>query len=438
MKTIFVSDILSRENEQAVEAMGWVKSMRNHGSLVFIDLIDSTGEIQVIANKITKYILPDNRTISPESSIRVKGVVKQSNENNYKEIVADEIELIGFVSHEMSPRPRMDFDVFAHTFADYTLSNRHLFLRNEKLMAALRFRQLFFKAVHDWFREQSFTEIHAPVLTQIPLYEENSAFKIDFFGTKAYLTQCVAFYLESAVHAFEKVYNLGPSFRAEESRGKRHLAEYWHVKAEIAFADIEDIMSFVENMTSYITGKVAQEAKKELQLLEVNIDLNSISKIPYPRITYDDAINSLKSKGYPVEWGKSLNSDEETVLSKDYKTPFWVTGLPRSIEPFPYEISPSNINVTKTADLIAPNGFGELLGVAEKIWKPDALKERMVEKGRDKDDALIWYSELREFGSVPHSGLGMGAERFIRWLLQLEHVRDVIPFPRMFRRSPYP
>ena len=438
MKKLYIADILVNTNGQQVEILGWVKSIREHGGVVFFDLIDSTGEIQIVANKSTQYILPSNLVISPESSVKIKGVVKQQDGKTSKEIDASEIELIGLASLDISPRPRTNFDIFSPALADYNLHKRHLVLRNEKMMATLKFRHIFFKIVHDWFREQSFIEIHAPVLTQIPLYEESSAFKVDFFGTKVFLTQCVAFYLESAVHAFEKVYNLGPSFRAEKSRGKRHLAEYWHVKAEIAFADLEDIMHFVESMTAYISSRIAIDAKKELEFLGVSIDTASITNIPYPRITYDEAIAKLKDKGFGVEWGKSLGNDEETSLSEEYTTPFWITGLPRSIEPFPYAISPSNINVTKTADLIAPSGFGELLGVAEKIWQPEELAERMKEKGRDGDNALKWYSELRQYGSVPHSGLGMGAERFMRWLLQLGHVRDVIPFPRMFRRPPYP
>jgi len=440
MKTLYVNEVKTRsEVKQDIELLGWICSKREHGSVIFFDLQDSTGSIQVVVSKdIAANAFGVAQRIVPESSVRVKGTLKPSEYSLTPELEAHEIEIIGTASLNISPRPRAQFDIFAQRYTDLSLRKRHLYLRNDKLMAVLIFRHKFLGMVHDWFRKQGFIEINAPILTQLPLYDEGTAFALDFGGDKVFLTQCVAFYLESAVHAFEKVYNIGPSFRAEESTGKRHLAEYWHVKAEIAFADLEDIICFAEGMISHILHSCASVSRKELASLNGVTDIGMLVKTPYPRITYEEALRELKKKGVEVEWGKSLSSKAEAVLSQEFVTPFWVTGLPRSIEPFPYVVDPSDPQVTKTADLIAPEGFGELLGVAEKIWKPDELLERMREKGKDKDSRYDWYCELRQYGSVPHSGLGMGVERCIRWLLRLSHVRDAIPFPRLLRRTPYP
>jgi asparaginyl-tRNA synthetase len=305
-------------------------------------------------------------------------------------------------------------------------------------MAIIKFRYELIEIIRQWFRKEGFVEIHAPILTQLPLYDDDTLFSLNFFGQKVFLTQCVAFYLESAVHAFERVYSISPSFRAEKSKGRKHLAEFWHVKAEIAFADLEEIINFVENMLSYVIRKIWVEAKELMEILEIRTDLSILTKIPYPRITYSDALIRLRAMGIEREWGRSLTDNDLSSLSKTFDTPFWITGNPRNIEPFPYKIDPANTHIVKVADLIAPDGFGELCGVAEKIWKIHELDERMKEKGKDTDKRYEWYRELRQFGSVPHSGFGIGIERMIRWLLRLNHVRDAIPFPRLFGRMPNP
>lgn len=439
MKNLYVSDIQKLEPGMNVEIFGWIRAKRAHRGLLFLDVEDSTGSLQVVLRQETStvgFAQADNLAL--EASVRVSGVVRQSLKKPQVEIEADEIELIGDVSLNISPRPRTRFDIFAEKFADSSLKKRHLYLRNEKLMAVLRMRHDLFGIMHHWFREQGFIEIHGPLLAQVPLYEDKTAFSLDFFGHPVFLNQCIAFYLESAVHAFEKVYNIGPSFRAEESRSRRHLAEYWHVKAEIAFTDYEDIIQFTEHLLSHIVREVSIECAPELKILGATIDVEHFAAIPYPRVTYHEAFEMLKRAGLNPEWDESLGANEMKSLSRQFNTPFWITGLPRAIEPFPYMLDPADSSKTKTADLIAPEGYGELLGVAEKIYQPEPLLERMKEKGRESDKRYEWYYDLRRFGSVPHSGVGMGVERLLRWLLKLNHVRDTIPFPRLFDRSPYP
>ncbi len=439
MKSCYIKDLLrKRPVGQEVEILGWIASKRDMGRVIFLDLTDSSGKIQTTVNQETgsaPFLIA--KKITPESSVRVKGTTKFG-PSSIPEIEVKEIEVIGDTSLQVTPQPRSHFDIFDQRFVDLILAKRHLYLRNEKLMAVLKFRHLLVKALREWFCKQDFIEIHAPILTQVPLYQDTTLFELEFFTEKVFLTQCVAFYLESAIHAFEKVYNISPSFRAEKSKDKRHLAEFWHVKAEIAFSDLKGIMTFAENMISYVVRKIVIESRSEIGIIGANIDTERLTNVPYPRITYDEALDRLKAMDKEKRWGKSLSGSDLASLSEAFDTPFWITGNPRNIEPFPYKIDSSNPRVSKTADLIAPDGFGELLGVAEKIWRLDELLQRMKEKGKEIDERYKWYCELREFGSIPHCGLGMGIERVIRWLLKLRHVRDAIPFPRMYGRSPNP
>ncbi|PIV12614.1 MAG: hypothetical protein COS47_01685 [Candidatus Nealsonbacteria bacterium CG03_land_8_20_14_0_80_36_12] len=442
MKEIYVQDIKDKiALGTSVTLFGWTKNKRDHGSIIFIDVCDSTGSIQAIVDKgkVANEIYGLAKNIVLESSIRVVGHLQAKNslDKNTRSIEVQTIKIIGEASYDLMPRPRSDFDVFDPLIADHLLRNRHLYIRNDKLAAVLRFRHGFMGILHQWFRTKDFVEITAPILTPLPLYDDHTALSLSLGEEKIFLTQCVAFYLESALPAFEKVYNIGPSFRGEESRSKRHLMEYWHVKAEIAFADLEDTISCVEIMLRDIISECEEKYENEIKILGVKLPKSTLS-LPYPRISYREAISILKTRGIDFELGKSLSSKEETVLACQFETPFWITNLPRDIEPFPYMIDASDPSTTKTADLIAPGEFGELLGVAEKITDPLELQQRLEEKGKDSDSRYKWYSELRRYGCVPHSGFGMGVERVIRWLLKLSHVRDAIPFPRIFRRKVYP
>lgn len=292
--------------------------------------------------------------------------------------------------------------------------------------------------IHQWFRQHGFIEIHAPVLTPTPLYDDRTPIALEVHGQHVYLTQCVGFYLEQAVHAFEKIYNIGPSFRAEESRSKRHLMEYWHIKAELAFVDFEGLATTVEQFIHDVSQQCTTEGIHLAKVIGTELCQDGL-KMPFPRIDYCEAVNWLKARGCDIEFGKSLGSDEETLLSNRFgDSPFWVVGIPRSIEPFPYVIDSNDPRRTKTADLIASHGFGELLGIAEKIHTLSMLDERLIEKGKAGDARYEWLRELRQYGCVPHGGFGLGLERLIRWLLQVPHVRDTIPFHRAFGRRIYP
>jgi asparaginyl-tRNA synthetase len=375
-----------------------------------------------------------SQQLREESAIFVAGeLVDRPGGSPSRELLAEEVRLVGAATRTVTPKLRSSqTDVFDEALTDHLLANRHLYLRNPTLMAIMRFRHFLMGTVHQWFRERGFLEITAPILTTLPLYDDRSAIELQAGGESAYLTQCVGFYLEAAVHAFERVYNIGPSFRGEESRSKRHLMEYWHIKAEIAWSDFEDIVAIVESLMADVSSRCMEHCDDFAKM--TGRPFRGVSlKTPFPRISYREAIALTQKAGHDIEFGQSLGTAEEELLSRSFDGPFWIVGIPRTIEPFPYVIDPEDPAVTRTADLILDRGYGELLGVAEKIASLDELDERLREKQKQLA-RYGWIRELREFGCVPHTGFGLGVERLMRWLLDIPHVRDTIPFPRIFRR----
>ncbi len=442
-KKHYVVDLQYRMNNgNEVELFGWVKATRKHNHNIFIDVTDSTGTIQAVVNRdsVGAEVFESADKVTVESAVKVCGTLAPTGkpEPNLHEIQATCFENISPASMHISPQPRSNFDIFDPRLQEQLLSKRHFYLRNEKIAAILRFRHELMGIVHNWFRQQRFVEIHAPILTPSPLYDDRTPMGICVHGQNVFLTQCVGFYLEQAVHSFEKIYNIGPSFRAEESRSKRHLMEYWHIKAEVAFTDFEALIQTVEQLIQHVTEMSMAFGAEAAETLGVEICQHGL-RTPFPRIDYMEAIKWLTDQGADIEAGKSLGSEEEALLSTKFPdTPFWIVGIPRSIEPFPYVIDEQDSSRTVTADLIASDGYGELLGVAEKIHSLEMLDERMKEKGKDGDPRYDWLRDLRRYGCVPHGGFGMGVERLIRWLLHIPHVRDTIPFHRAFGRQIHP
>jgi asparaginyl-tRNA synthetase len=440
MKELYISDVLrSFKDGSMVELSGWVCAKRCQGKVLFLDICDSTGKIQAV---IAESVLSAGRFeaakhISVESGVTVKGAVAQSSRGQ-KEIAANDIVIVGGVTKAFSPQPREDLDIFDESLVPQLLNNRHIYLRNPRVMAILKFRDFLMYHMRIWFHEHRFTSIDAPILTPIPLYDDGTAMAIKVHDESVFLTQCVGYYLEAAVHAFERVFNIGPSFRGEESRSKRHLMEYWHIKAEVAWANLDDIIGVVEGIVSYLAKKCQDQTGELLSVLGTTLCTDGLAP-PFPRISYEDALVVLGKDGKEMQFGKSLGSDEEAELSKLFPgKPFWVTGIPRTIEPFPYVIDPRDTRITRVADLIASNGYGELLGTAEKISDLAMLDERMKDKGKHGDPRFEFVRDVHQVGCVPHAAFGMGVERMIRWMLNIPHVRDAIPFPRTFKRRVAP
>ncbi|MFI0607569.1 MAG: amino acid--tRNA ligase-related protein [Anaerolineae bacterium] len=422
-----------------MKIVGWVQRRHHNGGVVFFDLRDHSGIVQVVVSEQdvgTEHFAAVRRLL-PESSVEVSGVLADGT-RGFREVRASRVDIISVATHSMSPALRDEaVDIFDPALADHLLSHRHLYIRHPKIMAILRFRASLMQAARAWFHEHGYLEITAPILTPLPLYDDGTAMSLEVHGERVFLTQCVGFYLEAAVHAFDRVYNIGPSFRGEESRSKRHLMEYWHIKAEAAHLGLPQIISMVESLLVSIS-RTALDEFPDMESVLGRAPCLDVLQVPFPSITYRESLARLADRGHQHPFGMSLGSEEEALLSQDFSTPFWVSGIPRSIEPFPYVVDSDDPEVTRTADLIATNGYGELLGTAEKIVDLAMLDERLAEKGKLGRPEYGWVREVHQMGPVPHAAFGMGVERMIRWLLQIPHVRDAIPFPRTFRRKVFP
>lgn len=405
----------------------WIKSMRNHGAIVFVDLMDSTGTIQCCLNK------EQAAGLRMEEWVELWGHIDIH--RGKTEIQVDHIKRINPSQPGIMMQPRSESDPFNWNTVDHLLRNRHLYLRNPKLVAMMKFRNLLQSEMRSWFSKNDFISFDAPILTPVPLYEDDSAIKAGLSKQNVFMTQCVWYYLEAAAHGLEKVYNMGPSFRWEEGRSKRHLMEYWHIKAEWCWDNFEGVIWAVEEIIPFLTRQLKAKGGDFLEELGVTLCEDGL-KAPYPRITYRECCDILAKEWFDIEFWKSLGSKEEEFLSHNFfpNQPFWVTWIPRSIEPFPYSIDPQDSEVCMVADLITSNWCGELLWVAEKIYDFDMLLERMKEKNRDTDPRYEFVREVHASWCVPHVAFWMGLERLMRWLIWNDHVRDCHGFPRIFDR----
>ena len=439
MKNVYIKDILEKDKINSVDLFCWIKNIRNLGGIIFLDLLDSTGDIGAFIKKDSSSLEVFKKIVglSIESSVRVSGII-QKNKNSKKEIEIKDCEIIGKALLNIEPSPRKDFNIFDKKYVDFILSKQHLFIRNQKIANVIKIKSALLESFRQWFKIQGFIEIDTPILTQSNLYEDDATFEIDYFKTKTYLSQCASLYLNSAISAFEKVFTITPAFRKQPSKSPRHNPEFWHVKAQAAFYSLDDMIAFTEEMILNVFTFIKDKAQKELSYFDINLDIENL-KPPYPQISYDEALKILKKEGIKIKWGKSLNEKAEKVLSDKFKKPVFIKKMPKTIEPFPYVVDELNPDLTMTADLLADNGYGEILGLAEFIYNPEKLISRMKDTNKYTQlERFKWYLELKQFGDVPASGFGLGIERFLRWMLKLPHVRNAFLFPRLYHRKPYP
>ena len=423
LKDFYVEDALRSPEGSEVELLGWVRNKRVHGGLIFIDLRDRTGIIQVAVKKgqVPEECFQAADELKQESAIKVRGLVRRDpRAPNGVEIQCKSLEVIG--------QSIDDFPIKKGVKVKFILDNRHLHIRSPRVAAIMKIRAALLNAARKWFQEHGFVEIHCPSFITAAVEGGATLFKVDYFGREVYLTQSSQFYQEAAIYSLEKVYSIQPSFRAELSRTRRHLTEFWHLEAEIAYAELEDLLKIIEELFYSMVLGVCESAQKELELLNVKID-PEVAKPPYPRIKYSEALEILRKKGFQIEWGDDFGADEERELSKEFEKPFFVTHWPKEAKAFYHMPDPSNPSVCRNADLLTPGGFGEVVGGGQRIHDYNQLMERIREEGLNPDD-YKWYLDLRRFGSVPHSGFGLGVERMLWWLLKLEHIRDACLFPR--------
>jgi len=419
-------ECLNRETK----IIGWVVNIREHKKVIFLDVEDYTGTVQVVLNKSILARMAPSVRLNPESLVSVTGIARLAAGSKSK----PDIEFYG-ISLSVLSSSNMKISPRSARIARQAISwnnKRHLYIRHPLLKEILLFRSHLKSELRNWFLAKGFIEIDAPILTPTLLYPDTETLECRIARQPLYLSQCVGMYLEAAVHVFERVFNIGPSFRNEKSKSPRHLLEFWHVKAEIALADLDYLISFSEALvrTAIRTTLAFSENLTQITIDKEHLNLWLESK--WPKFEYRDVVGELQNLGCTRRYGQSLDS----CLEKHHisSSPFWVVHNPKNVEPFPYRLSPTG--ETLTADLFLPSGFGELLGVAEKTCDLAELDQRMLEKGIPlQDTRYAWVRELRQAGCIPHGGIGMGFERIIRWLLKLSHVRETLPFPREWHRQ---
>jgi len=407
-----------------VSIKGWVYRKRESKDIIFIVVRDSSGIVQCV-------IKDDNpdfekaKKITIESSLKLSGVVNEDKRapTGY-EIKIKKLEPVHIAE---------TFPITEYQSTELLLNLRHLWIRSLKLNRIFKIRSDVFGLIHEFFRDNGFYEIQAPSIVSSACEGGSTLFKVDYFGKKAYLTQSWQLYAEALIFSLEKIYCIAPSFRAEKSRTRRHLSEYWHAEAEMAWCDHKENMRIQEKLISYLCQNIAKKRPEELKAL--GRDPNDLLKIkpPFEKITYDEAVKMLQKKGMRIKYGGDLGADEERVLTQDLKKPIFLTSFPYEMKAFYMKRDPNNPKVVLADDLLAPEGYGEIIGGSERETDNKKLVELIKKFGGNPKD-YKWYLDLRRYGSVPHSGFGLGIERFIMWICKLDHIRDAIAFPRMMNR----
>ncbi len=427
MKDVYIEDISNYVGEE-VRLKGWLYNKRSSGKIHFLIVRDGTGFLQatVIKNEVSSEVFELSDRLTQESSIIVEGVVmEEPRAKGGYEITVSNVKLVQLA--EDYPIKLKEHGV------DFLLSNRHLWIRTPRQNAILRLRSKLINIIRNFFDEKRFVLVDSPILTPASCEGTTTLFETQYFDKKAYLSQSGQLYNEANAMAFGRVYCFGPTFRAEKSKTRRHLMEFWMVEPEMAFYDLYDMMDLAEEMIVYIIKRILKEGEKELK--EIGRDTSVLEKIdhPFPRITYDEAIEILKKKGFEIEWGDDFGGDEETAISEEFDRPVFVHHYPSEMKAFYMKPDPENDRLSLSADLLAPEGYGEIIGGGERIDDYDLLYKRMVEEGLPIED-YKWYLDLRKYGSCPHSGYGLGIERTLAWIAKLPHVRETIPFPRLLYR----
>ncbi|HAJ32231.1 MAG TPA: asparagine--tRNA ligase [Candidatus Atribacteria bacterium] len=428
MEIIRISDIKKYEGKE-VEIRGWLYNRRSSGKIKFLIVRDGTGFIQgtLIKNEMDENIFDQADNINYESSIKISGVVKEEKRVPLGyEVLVKNIEVIS-TAEDNYPISLKEHGV------GYLMDYRHLWLRSPRQNAILRIRAEITKSIRDFLDMNGFILMDTPILTPAACEGTTTLFETEYFDDKAYLAQSGQLYNEATAAAFGKVYCFGPTFRAEKSKTRRHLMEFWMVEPEAAYVELEENNEIQENMIAYIIKQVLEKKKNELKLLERDISKLELIKVPFPRISYDEAIDILKNNGSKIEWGDDFGGEDETILSQRYEKPVFVLRYPIKCKAFYMKPDPKRPEVALCADLLASEGYGEIIGGGQRIDDYRSLKKRIKEHNLPRK-SYEWYLDLRKYGSVPHSGFGLGIERTVAWICGLSHIRETIPFPRMLNK----
>nr|WP_024370206.1 MULTISPECIES: asparagine--tRNA ligase [Exiguobacterium] len=430
MTTISISQFKDYEG-QSIRVGAWIANKRSSGKIAFLQLRDGSGFAQAVVVKadVAEDLFALAKSVTQETSVWVTGNVKSDGGRTPLgfELEVTDMEVIAeSVDYPITPKEHG---------TEFLMDNRHLWLRSRRQHAIMKVRNELIRATYEFYNMEGFVKIDPPIITSSAPEGTTELFETDYFGQPAYLSQTGQLYMEAAAMALGKVFSFGPTFRAEKSKTRRHLIEFWMIEPEMAFFDHDMSLDLQERYVSYIAKSALENCRNELELL--GRDLSKLEKVqaPFPRIRYADAITFLKAEGFDdIEYGDDFGAPHETAIANAHDKPVFITHWPKEIKPFYMKVDPENPELVLCADLIAPEGYGEIIGGSQREDDYDRLKEEIVKEGLDETDAYDWYLELRKYGSVPHSGFGLGLERTVAWISGIEHIREAIPFPRLLNR----
>ncbi|MGK7312712.1 MAG: asparagine--tRNA ligase [Candidatus Longimicrobiales bacterium M2_2A_002] len=414
---------------EEIEIAGWVETTRSHGKIGFVVVRDGTGIVQVVVPKreVDGATWEAFEALAQEATVRISGTVRQDD----RAPGGHEMTLTGL---DVLAQPVDEYPIQPKEHGvEFLLDHRHLWLRSTQQRATLRVRDEVEKAIHDFFYDRDFVRIDTPILSGAIGESAGTLFETDYFGETAYLAQTGQLYVEAAAAAFRKVYCFGPTFRAEKSKTRRHLTEFWMCEPEVAFADSDDNMRLQEELVAYLVQRAVENCADELEVLERDPkDLETIQP-PFPRISYTEAVELLHEQGHDIEWGSDLGAPDEAAISEQYDRPVFVYNYPKEAKAFYMKENPEDPRTVLCNDLLAPEGYGEIIGGSQREDDYEKLLGRIREEGLP-EDAYAWYLDLRKYGGFPHSGFGLGLERTCAWITGRRHIREFIPFPRMINR----
>lgn len=424
---VYISELHKHVGRDVV-VKGWLYNRRSSGKVQFLLVRDGTGIVQCVlsAGEVSKELYEMCEHLPQESSLIVSGRCREDRR------APGGVELTLADAQVVNVAENYPISLQSHGIS-FLMEHRHLWLRSRKQVATLRIRAAMVRAIRRFFDERGFVLVDAPILTPAACEGTTTLFTVDYFGEKAYLSQSGQLYMEAAAMALGKVYCFGPTFRAERSKTRKHLTEFWMIEPEVAYADLDDIMQLAEAFVADIVAAVLAECREELRVLER--DTSKLEKVcrPFPRLSYSEAVELLNNSGHSFKWGDDFGAPEETILSEKYDRPVMIHRFPLQCKAFYMKADPQDERLALCVDVIAPEGVGEIIGGGQREDRLDLLEKRIAEH-KLAPETLQWYLDLRRFGSVPHSGFGLGLERTVGWICGMEHIREAIPFPRMLYR----